>query len=166
MNTVRFSLIYIRKLILLPILFVSFLYAEPIIVTKSDRGLLRNLEVYKYPRWISQIKTTEGKNIYFSSSKSMFEFYFLFQKWPEFKIKTVDDMADIFVTDYKTYQAIDARKAYYVYGSSVTSISGDDLISFKNDYDAKEYSKEHNGKRIFRFSQVKIQLIELLNGSI
>ena len=46
------------------------------------------------------------------------------------------------------------------------SFSGDDLVSFKNDYDAKEYMKNHNGKRIFRFSQVKLQLIELLNGSI
>ncbi len=50
--------------------------------------------------------------------------------------------------------------------SNITSIAGDDLVSFKNEYDAKQYSKDHNGKRIFRFSQIKMQLIQLLNGSI
>jgi len=154
------------KLLLLPMILASFLAAEPINVTKEDLGLVRNLKVYKYPRWIAQVTTTEDKKIFFSSSKSMFEFYFLFKKWPELNVKTVDDISEIFVTDYKTYQAIDARRAYYVYGSNITSIAGDDLISFKNEYDAKEYSKNHNGMRIFRFSQVNYPLIELLNGSI
>jgi nitrous oxide reductase accessory protein NosL len=156
----------IKSLLLLPLFLASFLIAEPIKVTKNDRGIIRSLKVYKYPRWIAQITTSQDKKLYFSSAKSMFEFYFLYKRWPEFNVKTVDDMAEIFVTDFKTYDAINARRAYYVYGSNITSIAGDDLISFKNEYDAKEYSKEHNGKRIFRFSQVKHQLIELLNGSI
>jgi len=156
----------VKKLILLPFILASFLFAAPITVSKDDLGLIRNLKVYKYPRWIAQVTTVQNKKLYFSSAKSMFEFYFLFKKWPEFNVKTVDDMAEIFVTDYKTYDAINARRAYYVYGSNVTSIAGDDLISFKNEYDAKEYSKNHNGKRIFRFSQVRHQLIQLLNGSI
>ncbi len=155
-----------KKLVLLPIIFTTFLIAEPINVSKDEIGVIRNLKVYKFPRWISQITTSKNKKLYFSSSKSMFEFYFLFKKWPEFNVKTVDDMTKIFVTDYKTYDAINARSAYFVYGSNVTSIAGDDLVSFKNEHDAKEYSKKHNGKRIFRFSQVKHQLIQLLNGSI
>lgn len=156
----------INKLILLPLFFATFLFAEPINVTKEELGLIRNLKVYKYPRWIAQITTSHNKKLYFSSSKSMFEFYFVYKKWPEFKINTVDDMKEILVTDYKTYDAINARQAYYVYGSNITSIAGDDLVSFKNEYDAIEYSKNHNGQRIFRFSQVKHQLINLLNGSI
>ena len=155
-----------KKLVLVSLLFSSFLFAEPIKVTKDEYGIIRSLKVYKYPQWISEVTTSQNKKIYFSSPKSMFEFYFLFKRWPEFKINTVDDMVDIKVTDYKTYDAIDARRAYYVYGSNITSISGDDLVPFKNEYDAKEYAKNHNGKRIFRFSQVKHQLIDLLNGSI
>ncbi len=155
-----------KKVIVLALLSLGLLYAEPINTTKEDYGLIRNLKVYEYPQWVVQITTSENKSIYFSSPKSMFEFYYLFKKWPEFNLKSVDDMVDIKVTDYKTYDAIDARRAYYVYGSNITSISGDDLIPFKNEYDAKEYLKNHNGKRIFRFSQVKHQLIQLLNGSI
>ena len=154
------------KLSFLPLIITSFLYAKPIIVNKDELGLVRNLKVYKYPQWIAKVTTSKKKDIYFSSPKSLFEFYFLFKKWPEFDVKSVDDMENIYVTDYKTFDAIDARRAYYVYGSNVTSISGDDLVSFKNEYDAKEYMKNHNGKRIFRFSQVKHQLIQLLNGSI
>lgn len=155
-----------KKVLLSGLLFSSFLFAEPISTTKEDLGLIRNLKIYKYPHWVAQVVTTHNEKIYFSSPKSMFEYYFLFKRWPEFKVNTVDDMAEIKVTDYKTYAAIDARRAYYVYGSNITSISGDDLVPFKNEYDAKEYSKNHNGKRIFRFSQVKHQLIDLLNGSI
>ena len=155
-----------KYLILLPLFFTTSLIAEPIKVTKDELGIIRNLKVYKYPRWISQITTSQNKKLYFSSSKSMFEFYFLFKKWPEFNVKTIDDMTEILVTDFKTHDAINARSAYYVYGSNITSIAGDDLIPFKNEHDAKQYAKDHNGKRIFRFSTVKHQLIDLLNGSI
>jgi len=154
------------KTIVSALLLSGFLFADPIIVDKKELGLIRNLKVYQYPQWIAKVTNSHYKNIYFSSPKSMFEFYYTFKKWPEFNIKSVDDMMSIQVTDYKTYNAIDARRAYYVYGSNVTSISGDDLVSFKNEYDAKEYAKNNNGKRIFRFSQVKYQLIQLLNGSI
>jgi len=155
-----------KKVVLLTLLCSSFLFAEPIVVPKDEHGLIRNLKVYKYPQWVVKITAPQNKKIYFSSPKSMFEFYYLFRKWPEFNIKSVDDMLEIKVTDYKTFDAIDAKRAFYVYGSNVTSISGDDLIPFKNEYDAKEYAKNHNGKRIFRFSQVQYQLIQLLNGSI
>ena len=155
-----------KFLLLLPMICATFLFSSPIEVSKDEVGLIRNMKVYKYPRWISQIITSKNEKIYFSSPKSMFEFYYIYKRWPEFNIKTVDDMSEILVTDYKTYDSINAKTAYFVYGSNVTSISGDDLVAFKNEYDAKEYSKNHNGKRIFRFSQVKLQLIDLLNGSI
>lgn len=155
-----------KKILLVSLLFASFLFAEPIKVSKDEYGLIRSLKVYKYPQWIAQVTTAKNKKIYFSSPKSMFEYHFLFKRWPEFEVKTLDDIVEIKVTDYKTYDAIDARRAYYVYGSNITSISGDDLVPFKNEHDAKAYAKNHNGQRIFRFSQVKHQLIELLNGSI
>ena len=61
---------------------------------------------------------------------------------------------------------VDAKKAFFVYGSSKISPAGDDLVAFESKEDASNYSQNNNGKRIFSFSEVKNSLIRLLNGRI
>ena len=61
---------------------------------------------------------------------------------------------------------IDAKKAFFVYGSRKISPSGDDLVAFQSREDAFNYSQDNNGKRIFSFDEVKNSLIRLLNGRI
>lgn len=134
--------------------------------TKEDLGAIRKLKVYKNPIWVSQIKTSDKQKLLFISPKSMFEFYFVPHKFPEYKITSSDDMEEILVSDFKTSEIIKARSAYYVYGSNEISPAGDDLVAFALENDAKEFSSLHNGKRIFRFSKVSYGLIKLLNGDI
>ncbi len=134
--------------------------------TKQTKGEIRKLEVYKNPKWVSKINFSNEKSAFFSSPKSMFEFYFTKDKWKPFNISVVDDFENIIVTDYKTLKAINARKAHYVYGSNKISPAGDDLVAFKALDDARDFMKTNNGKRIFRFSQIQDALIRLLNGRI
>ena len=106
------------------------------------------------------------KNAFFCSPKSMFEFYFNEEKWKIFEIASPSDFTNILITDYKTSKIVDAKKAFFVYGSSKISPAGDDLVAFESKEDASNYSQNNNGKRIFSFSEVKNSLIRLLNGRI
>jgi len=133
---------------------------------KNTECLVRHLKVYKEPRWASKIELKNGKKLFFSSPKSMFEFYQRPGKWYFVGVKSELDFKDIIVTDYNSLKLIDARDAYYIYGSRATSPSGDDLVVFETREDAAEFSKNYNGKRIMTFEQVSPSLINLINGRI
>ncbi len=133
---------------------------------KNSTGLVRHLPVYKNPKWVAKIKSRKGKEIFFCSPKSMFEFYFYPGKWYDVGIRSERDFSEIVVTDYNTAKAIDAEKAFYVYGSSVVSPAGDDLVAFVDRASADKFAKSHSGKRVMSFDSVSDALIRLLNGNL
>jgi len=133
---------------------------------KNTSCLVRHLKVYKAPEWVAKIKVRNGNVVYFSSPKSMFEFYFRPAKWYEVGVKSERDFSEIVVTDYGTRKPINAETAYYVYGSSVTSPGGDDLVPFATKEAADAFSKAHNGHRVMPFDKVSDALIRLINGRI
>ena len=140
--------------------------AEPISVTKEDICVVRNFKVYEHPSWIAKVETSQGKTAYFSSPKSMFEFYFQPDRWFELGAKTPDDITVITVTDFNTLDAINARSAFYVYGSTQISPAGDDLPAFSTKEDAEAFAAKYKGKRVLRFSEIHNSLIRLINGRI
>jgi len=133
---------------------------------KNTTGLVRHLKVYKAPKWVAKIKVRNGKTVYFSSPKSMFEFYHRPGKWFDVGVKSERDFSKIVVTDYATLKPINAEKAFYVYGSRATSPAGDDLVPFESEAEAKKFSQEYSGKRILMFNEIPDALIKLLNGRI
>jgi len=155
-----------KKIIALILIISSLLVANEINYDKNTTGLVRQMKVYKYPKWPAKIELASGENIYFISPKSMFEFYFRPGKWPEFNIKSESDFKKIYVTDYASGKSVNAKGAFFVYGSNVTSPAGDDLVPFDSYKTAEEFSKIHNGKRIFGFREVSRGLINWLNDSL
>jgi len=141
----------------------SLLWSETFNVPKDELCLIRKIKVYENPMWIASIKVRSGKVIYFSSPKSMFEFYYRPGKWPEYNVKSDNDMR-IHVTAYNNLEKILARDAFYVYGSTEISPGGDDLIPFKTKADAQKFYDKHSGKRIFTFKDTSAALINYLNG--
>ena len=133
---------------------------------KNTTGLVRHLKVYKAPRWVAKIKVRNGKTVFFSSPKSMFEFYHRPGKWFDVGVKSERDFSEIVVTDYETLKAINAETAFFVYGSRATSPSGDDLVPLATKEAAEKFSKTYSGKRILKFDEVPDALIKLLNGRI
>ena len=133
---------------------------------KNTTCLVRKILVYKEPKWVAKIEIRNGKTVYFSSPKSMFEFYHRPGKWFDVGVKSERDFSKIVVTDYATLKPIDGEKAFYVYGSSKTSPAGDDLPAFATKESAEKFSKAENGKRIMQFSNISDALIRLLNGRI
>jgi len=133
---------------------------------KNSTCLVRHFKVYKDPKWVAKIEIRNGKTVYFSSPKSMFEFYHRPGKWFDMGVKSERDFSQIVVTDYETLKPINAETAFYVYGSRATSPSGDDLVPLETKEAAEKFSKAYSGKRIFKFDEVSDALIRLLNGRI
>lgn len=133
---------------------------------KNTTCLVRHFKVYKDPKWVAKIEIRNGKTVYFSSPKSMFEFYHRPGKWFDVGVKSERDFSQIVVTDYETLKPINAETAFFVYGSRATSSSGDDLVALETKEAAEKFSKAYSGKRIFKFDEVSDALIRLLNGRI
>jgi len=155
-----------KKIVLFFLLLATLLVANEMNYDKNTTGLVRHMKVYKDPKWVAKIELANGEEIYFVSPKSMFEFYFQPGKWPEFNIKSESDFKNIYVTDFATAQPVKAKGAFYVYGSSVTSPAGDDLVPFDSYKAAEEFAAKNNGKRIFGFREVSRGLINWLNDSL
>jgi nitrous oxide reductase accessory protein NosL len=154
------------KIALAIVLASTILLSYEMDYTKDTVSIVRHMKVYKDPKWVCKIELTNGKKLFFVSPKSMMEFYHRPGKWFDIGVKSEDDFKDIIVTDFNTLKPINAKGAFYVYGSNLTSQAGDDLPAFKTYEMAEKYSKTHNGKRIMNFKDVSDALIRLLNGRI
>ena len=133
---------------------------------KNSTCVVRHIKVYKEPKWVAKIEVRNGKTVYFSSPKSMFEFYHRPGKWFDIGVKSERDFSQIVVTDYETLKPINAETAFFVYGSRATSPAGDDLVPLETKDAAEKFAKEYSGKRILKFDEVSDALIRLLNGRI
>ncbi len=133
---------------------------------KNSTCLVRHFKLYKEPKWVAKIEIRNGKTVYFSSPKSLFEFYYRPGKWFDVGVKSERDFSKIVVTDYETLKYIDGEKAFYVYGSRAISPAGDDLVALETKESAEAFAKKYGGKRIFTFDKVSDALIRLLNGRI
>ncbi len=142
-----------------------WLVAGNIEVKKTDRCLIRQVEIYKHPTWIASA-STRSKTVYFSSPKSMFEYYFQPIRWTSVGAINSKDILSLKVTDYNTLDAIDAKKAFYVYGSNRTSVGGDDLPAFATKKSAETFAQKYNGKRVLAFDEISLALVNLINGRI
>jgi len=154
------------KIVLAAVLLSSLLFSYEMDFDKDTKCLVRHLNVYKDPAWVSKIELQNGEKVFFSSPKSMFEFYFQPGKWYDVGVKSENDFKDILVTDFKTLKPVKAKGAFYIYGASITGPAGDDLIPFDSYAAAEEFSKKHNGKRILSFKEISDALIRLINGRI
>jgi len=168
----------IKKILIVVVLFSGALFAnddvKPFNVSpkyfltydKNTTCLVRHLKVYKEPKWVAKIEVRNGKTVYFSSPKSMFEFYFRPGKWFDVGVKSERDFSKIVVTNYETMKPINAETAFFVYGSRAISPAGDDLVALGSKEEAEKFSKAYSGKRILKFDEVSDALIRLLNGRI
>ncbi len=133
---------------------------------KESTCVVRKIKVYEAPMWVSKIELANGKTLFFCSPKSMMEFYQQPGRWFDIGVKSEEDFKEILVTDFDTLKPINARGAFFVYGSNVISPAGDDLVAFATYDAAKNFASKHNGKRIFAFNQISDALIRLLNGRL
>ena len=59
--------------------------------------------------------------------------------------------------DYYSLQPVDAHSAFYVVGSDVFGPMGKELIPFEKATAAQEFLRDHQGKKVLRFSDIMRQ---------
>jgi nitrous oxide reductase accessory protein NosL len=152
------------KKILLAFLFIfNSLFAADSLVGKEYKDLnlkqemcpVKNVSIEKHKDWLGYVELEDGTITAASSPKYAFTQYFKEQNAGK-KVKAV------YLTDYKTKKIIDSKTAFYVFGSNIMSVGGDDVIPFSVEADAKEYFGKHYGKKIFGYDRMTRNFIEYL----
>lgn len=112
--------------------------------------------VAKFPKWVAAIKIDEHTH-YFDGVKDMMKFYLSPIKF-EHNHKN-SDISKMIVTDYYSLNAIDAKNAFYVFGSNIYGPMGEELIPFEKESQAKDFLNSHFGKKILKFEDIKEDIL-------
>ena len=155
-----------KKIIFLFFILVSSLFSAEILgknykeISKLVQEVcpIKNVDIDKHKDWAGYVELKDGSIVALSSSKYTFAYMLIVQKR-----EGQDSVKNIYVTDYKSKKLIDAKTAYYVFGSNIMSVGGDDLIPFALESDAKEFFKVNNGKQIYRFDRMTENFINYLD---
>lgn len=129
--------------------------------TKSDKCPVCGMFVARYPDWAGQVVFKDGSVSFFDGAKDLYKYYLNLKKYaPK---KTQADVDGIYVTEYYGMKLIDGTKAYYVIGSDVYGPMGRELIPFLGESEAREFMKDHKGKRVLRFEDITPAVLEQLD---
>ncbi len=115
-----------------------------------------------YPDWIATVRYRDGHLHHFDGAKDLFKYLLDLPKWAPGH--QADQIEAIGVTEYYSVQRIDARQAFYVIGSDVLGPMGHELIPLESEADAQEFLRDHGGKRILRYSEVTLPLLQDLDA--
>ncbi len=122
----------------------------------KDKCPVCGMFVAKYPDWTAVITFRDGTSQFFDGAKDMFTYYHAVRKYSPKRDQA--SMSSITVRDYYALKQIDARTAFFVIGSDVSGPMGHELIPFAKEADAREFLKDHKGKKIVRFNDVSAAL--------
>ena len=114
-----------------------------------------------YPDWVATVLYKDGHAHHFDGAKDLFKYLLNLPKYAPGHRQA--DIAAIGVTEYYGVTRIDARTAWYVIGSDTLGPMGHELIPLTTSAEAEEFRKDHQGKRIVRFADVDLKLLENLD---
>lgn len=152
-----------RLIFLAVFLLVPSLWAGEMDLTKpgaKDKCPVCGMFVAKYPNWAASVHFKDGAAVFFDGPKDMFKFCLSPGKY--ISGKTTADIGDVQVMEYYTVSPMDGRKAWYVAGSDVFGPMGKELIPFAGEVDAREFLKDHKGRKILRFSEISGEVLKSL----
>ncbi|MCF6201970.1 MAG: nitrous oxide reductase accessory protein NosL [Hydrogenimonas sp.] len=153
-----------RVFLVLLILFVSLSASESAWGDKPNTlDPVYKLKVDDYPKFSTEMVLKSGKRIRFCCVKAMIHFYFTPYRYPEYGVKSSEEIDKIFVKDYLDGKEVDAKKAWYVFGSRVVGPHGDDLIPFASKSRAELFVKRYGGSRIMPFMKLSAGLVRYLD---
>ena len=112
--------------------------------------------VSKYPAWTATLVYKDGHAHHFDGAKDLFKYLFDPKRYD--RGHGARDIQRIGVTEYYEVKRFDAHQAWFVIGSDVLGPMGHELIPFASRADAEEFLRDHHGRRILRFDEVKQNL--------
>ena len=117
--------------------------------------------VSKYPAWTASVRYQDGHAHFFDGAKDLFKYLLDLPRYaPDHHGQAI---VSVGVTEYYGLGRIDARQAWFVIGSDVLGPMGHELIPLASRADAEEFLRDHKGRRILRFDEVKRGLPEKLD---
>jgi len=126
-----------------------------------DKCPVCGMFVAKYPDWVMAVQFRDGSHVFFDGAKDMFKYLFDMKRYDP--LRKAADIKTIMVKDYYRLDWLDARRAWYVLGSDVYGPMGRELIPLALEDDAREFLRDHRGKRILRFNDVTREVIRNLD---
>ena len=130
-------------------------------VTEKDKCPVCGMFVAKYPDWMTSVLFKDGSIAFFDGPKDMFKYLLNLKRFNPSKKK--EDVENIWVKDYYSLSFIKAREAWFVLGSDIFGPMGHELIPLGKESEAKEFLKDHKGKRILKFNEVSMEVITPLD---
>lgn len=128
-------------------------------VDERTRCPVCGMFVAKYQQWLTQVVMASDKSESFDGVKDMMAYYF---SPGQFGGPADLSGSKIFVKDYYSQNWIDGRKAFYVIGSDVYGPMGHELIPFENRDGAENFLKDHHGRQLITFTEIRAELIDSL----
>ncbi|MBJ6727999.1 nitrous oxide reductase accessory protein NosL [Geomesophilobacter sediminis] len=123
----------------------------------KDKCGVCGMFVAKYRNFAAQIQFRDGSVVFFDGPKDFFTYYRALSSFnPR---KSQKDVSSLIVTDYYEVAPIDASRAWYVIGSDINGPMGQELVPFRDQRAAKEFARDHKGKRVLRFQEVTPALL-------
>jgi copper chaperone NosL len=120
--------------------------------------------VAKYPEWVATVLYKDGHAHHFDGAKDLFKYLLDLPRWaPGHQASQIQSIA---VSEYYSLTRINARSAWYVIGSDVLGPMGHELIPLESSGAAQEFMRDHRGKRILRFEQVDLPLLQALDQGV
>ena len=126
---------------------------KPVEIKKTDKCQVCGMLVAGYTNWISQIVFKDGTYAAFDGPKDMFRYYLNIGKYNPSKRQS--DILAIYVTEYYSAKPTEAQGLFYVQGSDVNGPMGFEVVPIATMGKAREFMKDHKGKKILKFDEVK-----------
>lgn len=113
--------------------------------------------VARYPSWVSQLHLAGGETHYFDGMKDLLAYYFnpaAFGGRPDPELKA------IWTKDYYTLEWLEARRAYFVVGSTVFGPMGHEFIPLASRAAAESFLRDHQGKEILTLAEITAERVQ------
>lgn len=156
-----------KKIIVITVLITMSLFAEVINfeglkyqdleINDNARCPAKNVLLKDNKDFIGFIQYNDGKRDVVSSPKYTLGYML------ENGRKNYKGIYKVYLTDYKTKQFIDAAEAYYVFGSNILTVGGDDVIPFRLEEDAKAFKEKHKASQIYRHDRMNKRFLDYLD---
>lgn len=159
--------IFIATVLGLLLLLTSTAWAQGTTASASKPGSkdlcpVCGMLVAKYPNWIAVVVWKDGHMHFFDGAKDMFKFLLDLPRYAQGHRK--EDIRAIQVTDFYNLERIDARQALYVIGSDVLGPMGHELVPLVSEADARDFIKDHKGRRMLGFNDVTAGILKALDN--
>jgi copper chaperone NosL len=118
----------------------------------NDKCAACGMYVSGHSKWIAEIIFKDGSHQFFDGPKCMFKYYFNLSRYKS-KHKSNDILA-LFVTEYYKTKIISARDVFFILGSDIIGPMGNELIPVQGKEAAKQFFKDHHGKRMLSFDEI------------